>query len=69
MYKVIYILFILLSGVPSSMAAVSLSITPLDGTNSLRLENVATGLTNKKEVRVRITSTSGNRRRARQAGS
>ncbi len=45
--------------VPSAFATLSLSVNPMDGSNDLRFERVDAGLNNKKEIRVRVTSTGG----------
>ncbi|MBI4308804.1 MAG: hypothetical protein HY591_00580, partial [Candidatus Omnitrophica bacterium] len=42
-------------------AALSLSVNPLEGGNSLRFERTIQGLRNKKEVRVRVASSDGKR--------
>lgn len=42
-----------------SFAALGLSVNPLDGSNSLRLEQPLSAVQNTKQVRVRITSTNG----------
>ncbi len=57
----LYLLLFLLSFMPLSFGAVSLSITPIDGSNSLRLEESQVGFENRKELRVRVTSTNGQR--------
>lgn len=41
------------------IAEVNLTVGPSDGTNSLRLGRVGMGMVNRKELRVRITSTDG----------
>ena len=61
MLKILLTLFFVVSMVYSSMAAVTLNVTPLDGSNSLRLENVSVGLANRKEIRIQVISTDGNR--------
>ena len=43
-----------------ALAAVTLSVMPIDGNNSLRLEQGLSG-SNKAEVRVRVVSAGGNR--------
>ncbi len=61
MLKTLLTLFFVVSMVSTSLAAVTLSVTPLDGSNSLRLDNVTAGLNNRKEIRVQVASTDGNR--------
>jgi len=44
----------------ASFASVSLSVNPIDGSNSLRFENMPIGrLENKKEIRIRVNSSDG----------
>ena len=45
----------------SVWASVGISVNPLDGSNGLRFERVLPGLKNAKQVRVRISSTGGER--------
>jgi hypothetical protein len=53
-------LFCLAGFTPACFANVSLSVNPIDGSNSLRFESVASGsLGNKKEIHIRVNSTSG----------
>ena len=43
-------------------AAVSLSVNPVDGSNSLRFERIpSAGVENKQEIHIRVSSTNGNR--------
>ena len=59
---VVILLFLSLIFAPSvSFAAVSISVSPADGSSSLKLEQSYLGLDNKKDVRIRVTSTDGKR--------
>jgi hypothetical protein len=50
------------AGFPSCLAAVSLSIDPVDGSNSLRFERTpVASQADKKEIHIRISSTNGDR--------
>ena len=56
------LLFLSIILIPSlSFAAISLNVTPADGSSSLKLEQAYLGLDNKKDVRIRVTSTEGKR--------
>jgi hypothetical protein len=56
------LLFLVIILTPSlSIAATNLSVNPADGSSSLKLEQAYLGLDNKKDVRVRISSTDGHR--------
>jgi hypothetical protein len=57
--KILIILVLLAFQAGSAFAALNLSVVSVDGTNSLRLGRVQPGLDNKKELRVRVTSTDG----------
>ncbi|MBF0485668.1 MAG: hypothetical protein HQL16_04035 [Candidatus Omnitrophica bacterium] len=52
------LLFFIAFEVPA-FATVHLSVTPSDGSNSLRLSSTSEGLDSKKEIHVRITTTGG----------
>ncbi len=56
------LLFLSIILIPSlSFAAISLNVTPADGSSSLKLEQAYLGLDNKKDVRIRVTATDGKR--------
>ncbi|MBF0570679.1 MAG: hypothetical protein HQL12_02285 [Candidatus Omnitrophica bacterium] len=58
----IVILFSLLGLTRACFASVSLSVSPVDGSNGLRFERVpVAGAENKKEIHIRVSSTNGNR--------
>ncbi len=60
MVGILLALFIIFS--PSlSFAAITLNVSPADGSSSLKLEQAYLGLDNKKDVRLRVTSTDGKR--------
>ena len=54
-----FIMFFILTG--PVLASVNLSVVPQDGTNDIRLKQGFAGLDLPKNVRVRVTSTNGNR--------
>jgi len=56
---IIYVSFFLGLIPPQSFAAVTLSVTPAEGGNSLRFGRVGTLSSEDKEVRIRVTSDSG----------
>ena len=59
---IITIIFCVTGFVPVCFANVSLSVNPIDGSNSLRFDSVpAAGMENKEEVHIRVSSTNGNR--------
>lgn len=53
-------MFTLLGSTPC-FAALSLSVNPIDGSNSLRFQGTYAGEENKKEIHIRVTSTAGER--------
>jgi hypothetical protein len=58
----VLILFGLTGIAPACFANISLSVNPVDGTNSLRFESIAAGsIGNKKEIHIRVNSTNGDR--------
>lgn len=57
----VYLILLFIFTPSLSFAAVSLTVSPADGSSSLKLEQAFLGLDNKKDVRVRVTSTDGKR--------
>ena len=55
--SLLFALFYFHAGVAS--AALNLSVISVDGSTSLRLGRIISGLDNKKQLRVRVTSTDG----------